>query len=104
MQILFGMRERQFQYICLYRLAVLRMLNIEYIRSAFFHAEVLIKAKAIGARLVEVDVRYVPRHSGRAGGARGSLILRTLRDMSVFWLRGGAASMRHSTPERRILG
>lgn len=103
-QVLFGMRERQFQYICLYRLAVLRMLTIEYIRSAFFHAEVLIKAKAIGARLVEVDVRYVPRQSGRAGGARGSLILRTLRDMSVFWLRGGAAAVRQSAPERRTLG
>lgn len=32
-QVLFGMRERQFQYICLYRLAMLRLLQIEYIRS-----------------------------------------------------------------------
>lgn len=103
-QILFGMRERQFQYICLYRVAVLRMLTIEYVRSAFFHAEVLIKAKALGARLVEVDVRYVPRQSGRAGGARSSLILRTLRDVATFWLRGGAASVRQAAPARRTWG
>lgn len=103
-QILFGMRERQFQYICLYRLAVLRLLTIEYIRSAFFHAEVLIKAKAIGARLVEVDVRYVPRMTGKAGGARSSLIVRTLRDMAAFWLRGGAAiARRQVAPTRRSL-
>ncbi len=104
-QVLFGMKERQFQYICLYRLAMLRLLQIEYIRSAFFHAEVLIKAKAIGARLVEVDVRYVPRLTGKAGGARSSLILRTLRDMTAFWLRGGATvARRQAAPARRTMG
>ncbi|MBL8094347.1 MAG: glycosyltransferase family 2 protein [Anaerolineales bacterium] len=104
-QILFGMRERQFQYICLYRLAVLRMLQIEYIRSAFFHAEVLIKAKALGARLSEVDVRYRPRLTGEAGGARSTLIVHTLRDMADFWLRGGAEAVRRqAAPSRRSLG
>lgn len=85
---LFGMRQRQYQYISLYRVRVLRALTIDYWRSAFFHAEILIKASRLGCRLVEVDVRYAPRTSGRATGANAALIVRTLRDMFHFWLRG----------------
>jgi glycosyltransferase involved in cell wall biosynthesis len=87
-QLLFGMRERQFQYISLYRTRILRQVGIEYYRSAFFHAEILIKARAIGYRLTEVEIRYVPRQTGRATGAGWRQILRTMRDMSHFWLRG----------------
>lgn len=86
-QILFGMRERQFNYISMYRLAVLRQMRIQYWRSAFFHAETIIKAKALGHRLVEVEISYVPRTSGRQTGARASLILRTARDILRFWVR-----------------
>lgn len=86
-QILFGMTEQQFQYINLYRMSALREIEIEYWRSAFFHAEVMIKAKALGRRFVEVTVRYVPRATGHATGARGRLIARTVRDIFHFWLR-----------------
>lgn len=85
---LFGMRERQYQYISLYRVRVLRAMTVEYWRSAFFHAEILIKARRLGFRLVEVDVRYAPRTSGRATGAQAALIARTLVDIFHFWLRG----------------
>ena len=86
-QLLFGMKLRQFQYICLYRLDVLREMRIEYCHSAFFHAEVLIKAAAMGRRLVEVEVTGAPRAAGRATGARCGLIFRTLRDIFRLWLR-----------------
>ncbi len=86
-QLLFGMRERQFNYITMYRLAVLRAMTIEYWRSAFFHAETIIKAKALGYRIAEVEVSYVPRGTGRATGARPALILATVRDMLHYWLR-----------------
>ncbi len=85
-QRLFRLPLRQFNYISLYRLAVLRRLPIRYHSSAFFFAEVLIRARDAGYRLAEVDVRYVPRRSGRATGARLGLVLRTGRDMLHFWL------------------
>lgn len=86
-QLLFGMRQRQFNYISMYRLSVLRRMQIETWRSAFFHAETLIKAQALGYRLVEVEIRYAPRASGRATGARPRFVLRTLRDLIRFWIR-----------------
>jgi glycosyltransferase involved in cell wall biosynthesis len=86
-QILFGMKERQFQYVSMYRLEVLRQMDIQYWQSAFFHAEVLIKAKGLGKRLVEVEIQYAPRLTGRATGAKLKLVLRTVRDLFRFWLR-----------------
>jgi hypothetical protein len=62
-------------------------MDIEFTGSAFFHAEVLIKGRALGARLAQVEIRYRPRSSGRATGARAGLVLRTLRDVFKFWLR-----------------
>ena len=86
-QLLFGMRLRQYNYISMYRLDWLRRIEIRYWHTAFFYAEILIKLQALGARLVEVDVAYVPRVGGRATGARLAYIVRTARDMLQFWLR-----------------
>jgi glycosyltransferase involved in cell wall biosynthesis len=86
-RLLFGMPLRQYQYISLYRLATLRQLEIEYAGSAFFLAEVLIKARALGARLAEVEVRYVPRTTGRATGDKLLLVVTTIRDLFRFWVR-----------------
>ncbi|MCU0486690.1 MAG: glycosyltransferase family 2 protein [Anaerolineales bacterium] len=87
-QVLFGMELRQFQYISMYRTAALRQIKIEYWQSAFFLAEILIKARDQGFRLVEVEVRYLPRRAGRATGVRPRLVLRTVRDLlHYFWTR-----------------
>ncbi len=86
-QLLFGMKQHQFNYISMYRLDALREIHIEYWRGAFFYAEIIIKAKALRRRLKEVEVRYVPRASGEATGAKPGFVLRTARDMMRFWWR-----------------
>jgi len=84
---LFHMHLRQFQYISMYRMDALRGIKIEYWRSAFFLAEVLIKARDRGYRLVEVEIRYAPRVSGRPTGAKLKLVVRTVLDIFHFWMR-----------------
>jgi glycosyltransferase involved in cell wall biosynthesis len=86
-QALFGMQLRQFQYISMYRLDVLRQIDIEYWRSAFFLAEILIKARDLGSRLVEVEIRYAPRMSGKPTGAKVKLVFLTVADIFRFWIR-----------------
>jgi hypothetical protein len=71
----------------MYRLKVLQEMDIEYAHSAFFHAEILVKAKALGKRLVEVEIKYVPRSGGKATGAKFRQIARTVRDIFHFWLK-----------------
>ncbi len=83
----FGMKLRQFQYISMYKMEVLRGMQVEYARSAFFLAEVLIKARDMGARLVEVEIRYAPRLSGKPTGAKLKLVVTTVIDIFRFWLR-----------------
>ncbi len=87
LQTLFGIRLRQFQYISMYRTEVLRAIQIEYAGSAFFLAEILIKAHALGKRLVEVEIHYAPRLTGTPTGAKMLLVLLTVRDIIFFWLR-----------------
>lgn len=87
LRLLFNMPVRQFQYISMYRMAVLRSMQVEYWRSAFFLAEVLIKARALGFKLVEAEIRYTPRVSGRPTGAKLKLVFTTVRDLFLFWLR-----------------
>lgn len=84
---LFRTPLRQFQYISMYRMEIFRRFDIEYGRSAFFLAEILIKAHALGFRLVEVEVLYAPRITGRATGAKLKLVFLTLWDLFRFWLR-----------------
>lgn len=93
---LFRMPLRQYQYISMYRLEVLRSMEIECWRSAFFLAEVLIKARDMGRRLVEVEIRYAPRLTGRPSGARLRLVCLTIWEMALFWLRW--TSRRSSDP------
>lgn len=84
-QRLFGLPFRQFNYISLYDVDLLRRVGVRYWHSAFFYAEVLVRSRDLGARLTEVEVGYRPRASGRATGARAGLVLRTGWDMLHFW-------------------
>lgn len=100
---LFGSPLHQFQYISLYRLDTLRQMDLEFTGSAFFLAEILLKAQALGARLVEVAIAYVPRQTGQATGARWGQITATLTDMARFWWRWvrlgpAAAARRRAAP------
>lgn len=98
LRLLFGVPLHQFQYISLYRLATLRQMDLEFTGSAFLLAEIILKAHALGARLVELPIAYVPRRTGRATGAKWPLIFATLRDLFRFWwrwvTRGPAAASR----------
>ncbi len=83
---LFGMKQRQFNYIHCYRRTLLQQLNIES-RGVFITAEIMIKANDLGYRLVEVEIPYVPRVAGVATCGRAAVILQTVRDLLRLWLR-----------------
>jgi hypothetical protein len=71
----------------MYRMEVLRQIEIEYWQSAFFLAEILIKAHDLGKRLVEVEIHYAPRLTGKPTGAKLQLVVMTVLDIFSFWLR-----------------
>lgn len=97
---LYLMPQRQFNYIHLYRRAIFERVRIEY-TGVFITAEILIKARDLGYRLVEVDIEYVPRVAGEATCGKPVVINKTARELIHFWprwawgrLRGKPAGVR----------
>ena len=69
LRLLFGLTLRNPNYIHLYRVSLPRELDLEFTGSALLFAEIFIRARRRGARVVEVPIRYIPRLGGAATGA-----------------------------------
>jgi len=85
-RLLFGMRVRQFNYIHLYKRRIFERITVES-RGVFMAAEVLIKARDLGFRLVEVEAGYVPRQAGQASCGSVRVIAKTVWELASFWCR-----------------
>jgi glycosyltransferase involved in cell wall biosynthesis len=89
--VFFGLRVRDVDCACkLFRREALRGVNVES-GGAFFSAELLIKLRAAGRRVVEVGVPHYPRTAGSPTGAKPSVVFRAMRDFWSLRLRLWAA-------------
>lgn len=81
-RIFFGLRVTDVDCACkLFRRDALDGIGVES-EGAFFSAELLIKLRAAGRRVVEVGVPHYPRTAGSPTGARPQVVFRAMRD---FW-------------------
>lgn len=81
-RVFFGLPVRDVDCACkLFRREALTGLLVES-GGAFFSAELLIKLRAKGARIVEVGVPHYPRTAGSPTGAKPSVVWRAVKD---FW-------------------
>jgi glycosyltransferase involved in cell wall biosynthesis len=81
-RIFFGLRVTDVDCACkLFRRDALAGTSVES-SGAFFSAELLIKLRAAGLRIVEVGVPHYPRTAGSPTGAKPQVVLRAVRD---FW-------------------
>ncbi len=53
-------------------------------RGAMINTEILYKFKRAGYTYTEVGVRHLPRHGGRATGAKPTVIARAFREMFIY--------------------
>ena len=83
-KLLFGMKQRQFNYIHMYRTSMLREIDLDS-QSVFITAEIMIKARDLGRRIEEVDIRYVPRTGGKAACGNPGVVYEAARDLFGFW-------------------
>jgi glycosyltransferase involved in cell wall biosynthesis len=95
LQVFFGLRVRDPDCACkLFRRSALTDIRLES-GGAFLSAELLIKLRARGRRIVEVGVPHHPRPAGRASGANPRVVLRAVRDFwrlrLRLWIRRDAA-------------
>jgi glycosyltransferase involved in cell wall biosynthesis len=83
-KLLFGMKERQFNYIHMYRREMFERMSIGS-RGVFITAEIMIRARDLGYRLQEVDITYVPRSGGKPACGSPTVIWSTVKDLFGFW-------------------
>jgi len=103
-RIFFGLTVRDVDCACkLFSRASLEDVNVES-GGAFFSAELLIKLRARGRRVVEVGIPHYPRTAGRPTGAKPQVVLRAVRDFWLLRLRLWAAPRRALQRGTPILG
>ncbi|MBI4676602.1 MAG: glycosyltransferase family 2 protein [Elusimicrobia bacterium] len=83
---LLGLPFRDVNWVKLYRTKLVRGLSIES-RRIGVDCEVLLKAKARGARFSEAMVSYLPRSGGSAASLRLPTVLKTAGELFGLWLR-----------------
>lgn len=84
--LLFGYTARDVD--CAYKLLKRQVIDTVQVESggAMFSAELLVRAKKAGFRIVEEPVSHYPRVAGSQTGARPDVVLRAFREL--FKLRG----------------
>ncbi len=89
--VLFGLRVRDVDCACkVFRRDALAGISVES-NGAFFSAELLIKLRRAGRRVVEVGVPHYPRTAGSPTGAKPQVVFRAMRDFWSLRLRLWAA-------------
>jgi glycosyltransferase involved in cell wall biosynthesis len=87
LRLFFGLRLRDVDCACkVFRREALEEIRLES-GGAFLSAELLIKLRARGCRVVEVGVPHYHRAAGRASGANPRVVLRAVRDFWALRLR-----------------
>lgn len=55
-------------------------------RGVFLLEEILVRARRAGLKVAQIDSLYIPRLSGHAKGSSPSTILRTIYELTRFWI------------------
>jgi glycosyltransferase involved in cell wall biosynthesis len=82
---LFGLRVKDVNFAFkLFRRALLDRFPLKS-EGSFIDAELLIRARRAGARIIQIGVDYFPRDRGQSTLARPAVILKILREMLGLW-------------------
>lgn len=84
-RILFGLNLKAYQTIQFHRVDFVHHITLEN-NSSFVCPELLLKAKAAGKTIKEVEITFNGRLAGKATGGRPSFVLRSLIDVFKFWI------------------
>jgi glycosyltransferase involved in cell wall biosynthesis len=81
-----ALRFRAYHTLQIHRTDFVQAIELEA-GSPFLLTELLFKACALGLRIKEVPIPYLPRRQGKATGGSPKLISKHLKDVSRFWFK-----------------
>ncbi|OGZ32150.1 MAG: hypothetical protein A2V69_00030 [Candidatus Portnoybacteria bacterium RBG_13_40_8] len=86
LRLRFGVPAKDIDSVKVYRTSVFKKMKLES-RTAFIEAEILIKAKKKGLRIIEVPIKHYPRTHGKAKGVRLKIIAPQLIELAKAFFR-----------------
>lgn len=86
LHVLFGVNIHDVNSVRLMKASVMKSVSLTT-SSAFVDAELVIRSKGAGFRVMEIPIAHRARAGSGAGGGRLTTILPTIRDMIVFLLK-----------------
>ena len=81
-----ALRFRAYHTLQIHRTDFVQAIELEA-GSPFLCTELLFKARALGLRVKEVPIPYLPRRQGKATGGSPKLISKHLKDVYRFWFK-----------------
>ena len=95
-QLLFGLELEDINWVKIYKLQMIRQIDIES-QGPFIDTEILLKLAGLGARIKQVDVPHYPRVAGQATGASLRAMAKTFLDL--FHLRRRLRNIHDREPQ-----
>jgi glycosyltransferase involved in cell wall biosynthesis len=85
-RFLFGLQLRDLHWVRFFRRPLLEQMFLKS-ASPSIDTEMMIEARRLGARILELPLADHPRKAGKAKGARWANILTSMSDLLVLWCR-----------------
>jgi glycosyltransferase involved in cell wall biosynthesis len=85
LNLLFGLRLRDYNFVQIYRRSVIEAVHVETTGTAFVTPETIIRAHDMGFRIKEVPIEYHARTTGVATSGTIKVIATSMRDMLRLW-------------------
>ncbi len=100
-RVLYRFPLSDYQNVVFYRSALIQAIRPEA-DSSFANPELLLKSWWRGASIKEVPISFIPRAVGEAKGTKLKSILKSVRDVFVFWLKWVVLGRRGPVKRGRI--
>jgi glycosyltransferase involved in cell wall biosynthesis len=103
LHLFFELKLRDYNFVQVYKRRVLETIPVVSRSTGFVTSEMLLRAHRSGFTIAEVDIKYLPREHGIARSGSPAVIMASVRDLMLFWLRTNRLmSLMCSQPKENI--
>ncbi len=85
MKLFFGLNFKDYNWVHIYNRNLLRTIKTKSM-GVFYLAEVVVRAKKEGLKILEAQAEYHPRSTGYSKNAKPRIVIRTLIDLLKLWI------------------
>ena len=85
LRLLFRMRLTDYNFVQLDRRKILSQVDVRSRNAGFLPTELMVRARDLGYRAVEVPITYHPRTAGMSVMGHPKVVGNSLRELFTFW-------------------